>query len=384
MRRSIVFGLVGLVVVGVGAGTAVALTGDDPKTVSLKVDQEQSSVKTRAHTVQGVLSSRKLVVAQHDVIAPAVTTKVRNGTEIVLKRGRLLHLTIDGVERDVWTTAPTVAEALAELGYTSDDFSSVSRDKRLPLSPTEIELRTPKQVRVVHDGRNDSVTTTAATVGQLLTDLRITVNAADRLSVPVSSKVADRSTVRLQRVVTKTLVERHTIGYSTTQRQDASLYRGETKVATAGKAGTSAVTYRMVYVDGKLTGKTQVARTVTASPVTAVVNVGTKARPAPAPAPAPAPSPRPAPSPAPAPVSGGGGLNWDGVAACESGGNWSINTGNGYYGGLQFDISTWLNNGGGAYASRPDLASKAQQISVATALYQKAGSAPWPVCGRYL
>jgi hypothetical protein len=218
----------------------------------------------------------------------------------------------------------------------------------------------------------------------LLTDLRITVNAADRLSVPVSSKVADRSTVRLQRVVTKTLVEQHTIGYSTTQRQDASLYRGETKVATAGKAGTSAVTYRMVYVDGKLTGKTQVARTVTASPVTAVVNVGTKARPAPAPAPAPAPSPRPAPSPAPAPVSGGGGLNWDGVAACESGGNWSINTGNGYYGGLQFDISTWLNNGGGAYASRPDLASKAQQISVATALYQKAGSAPWPVCGRYL
>ena len=239
--------------------------------------------------MQGVLSSRKLLVAQHDVIAPAVTTKIRNGTEIVLKRGRLLHLTIDGVERDVWTTAPTVAEALAELGYSTDDFSSVSRDKRLPLSPTEIELRTPKQVRVVHDGRNDSVTTTAATVRQLLTDLRITVNAADRLSVPVSSKIANGSTIRLQRVVTKTLVEQHTIGYSTTQRQDASMYQGETKVATAGKAGTSAVTYRMVYVDGKLTGKTQVARTVTAAPVTAVVNVGTKARPAPAPAPAPAP-----------------------------------------------------------------------------------------------
>jgi uncharacterized protein YabE (DUF348 family) len=162
VRRSIMFGLVGLVVVGVGAGTAVALTGDDPKTVSLKVDDQQSSVKTRAHTVEGVLSSRKLVVAQHDVIAPAVNTKIRNGTEIVLKRGRLLHLTIDGVERDVWTTAPTVAEALAELGYSTDDFSSVSRDKRLPLSPTDIELRTPKQVRVLHDGRNDSVTTTAA------------------------------------------------------------------------------------------------------------------------------------------------------------------------------------------------------------------------------
>ena len=188
------FGLVGLVVVGVGAGTAVALTGDDPKTVSLKVDQEQSSVKTRAHTVRGspqLAGSWWLPSTTSSL--PRSQRRSATGTEIVLKRGRLLHLTIDGVERDVWTTAPTVAEALAELGYTSDDFSSVSRDKRLPLSPTEIELRTPKQVRVVHDGRNDSVTTTAATVGQLLTDLRITVNAADRLSVPVSSKVANRS-----------------------------------------------------------------------------------------------------------------------------------------------------------------------------------------------
>ena len=383
MRRSIMFGLVGLVVVGVGAGTAVALTGDDPKTVSLKVDDQRSSVKTRAHTVEGVLSSRKLVVAQHDVIAPAVNTKIRNGTEIVLKRGRLLHLTIDGVERDVWTTAPTVAEALAELGYSTDDFSSVSRDKRLPLSPTDIELRTPKQVRVLHDGRNDSVTTTAATVRQLLTDLRITVNAADRLSMPASSKITNGSAIRLQRVVTKTLVEQHTIGYSTVQRQNGSMYQGETKVVTAGKSGTAALTYRMVYVDGKLTGKTQVARSVTAAPVTAVVSVGTKARPAPAPAPAPATAPAPAPAPAP-PASGGGGLNWDGVAACESGGNWSINTGNGYYGGLQFDLGTWQANGGGAYAPRPDLASKSAQIAVATSLYQKAGSAPWPVCGRYL
>lgn len=377
MRRTIMFGLIGLVVVGVGAGTAVALTSDNTKTVSLKVDDELTSVKTSSGTVQGVLDGRKLVVADHDVIAPAVTTKIHNGSEIVLKRGRLLHLTIDGVERDVWTTAPTVAAALAELGYSSDDFSSVSRDKRLPLSPTDIELRTPKRVTVVHDGRTDGVTTTAATVRQLLTDLRITVHPADRLSAPASSRVANGSTIKLQRVVTKTLVEQQAIGYGTTRRSDASLYQGETQVVVAGRAGTAALTYRVVYVDGKLAGKTRVARTVTAAPVTAVVNVGTKARPAPTPTPA-------APTASPPPASGGGGLNWDGVAACESGGNWSINTGNGYYGGLQFDLGTWVNNGGGAYAARPDLATKAQQIAVATALYQKAGSAPWPVCGRYL
>ncbi len=69
--------------------------------------------------------------------------------------------------------------------------------------------------------------------------------------------------------------------------------------------------------------------------------------------------------------------NWDGVAACESGGNWHINTGNGYYGGLQFAASTWSSTGGGDFASRADLASREQQITVANRLYAKAGLGPW-------
>jgi hypothetical protein len=77
-------------------------------------------------------------------------------------------------------------------------------------------------------------------------------------------------------------------------------------------------------------------------------------------------------------------LNWDAVAQCESGGNWSINTGNGFYGGLQFDYGTWLAYGGGSYAPRADLASRDAQIAVATRLYNARGSSPWPVCGQYL
>lgn len=68
---------------------------------------------------------------------------------------------------------------------------------------------------------------------------------------------------------------------------------------------------------------------------------------------------------------------WDQVAQCESGGDWHINTGNGYYGGLQFDISTWLSGGGGQYAPRADLATKAQQIAVANTVYAHRGLRPW-------
>ncbi|MDQ1660374.1 MAG: hypothetical protein QOJ68_354 [Blastococcus sp.] len=76
--------------------------------------------------------------------------------------------------------------------------------------------------------------------------------------------------------------------------------------------------------------------------------------------------------------------DWSGVAQCESGGNWAINTGNGYYGGLQFTTGTWAANGGTAYASRADLASASQQIAVAERVLQTQGVGAWPVCGARL
>ncbi|NEB03241.1 transglycosylase family protein [Streptomyces sp. SID13726] len=72
---------------------------------------------------------------------------------------------------------------------------------------------------------------------------------------------------------------------------------------------------------------------------------------------------------------------WDAVAQCESGGNWSINTGNGYYGGLQFSASTWAAYGGTAYASTADQASKSQQIAVAEKVLASQGKGAWPTCG---
>ncbi len=71
-------------------------------------------------------------------------------------------------------------------------------------------------------------------------------------------------------------------------------------------------------------------------------------------------------------------VNWDAVAACESGGNWAINTGNGYYGGLQFTMGTWHSNGG---AGSPHAASREEQIRVAENVLQSQGIGAWPSCG---
>jgi hypothetical protein len=74
------------------------------------------------------------------------------------------------------------------------------------------------------------------------------------------------------------------------------------------------------------------------------------------------------------------GVNWDAIAECESGGDWHINTGNGYYGGLQFSHSTWIAYGGGAYAENAHLTSRENQIAVASGM----GLSHWPHCGQYV
>ncbi|MFF3495651.1 transglycosylase family protein [Streptomyces sp. NPDC002795] len=75
---------------------------------------------------------------------------------------------------------------------------------------------------------------------------------------------------------------------------------------------------------------------------------------------------------------------WDQVAQCEAGGNWSTNTGNGFYGGLQFSASTWSAHGGDQYASTADQASKAEQIAVGEKVLASQGAGAWPNCGSSL
>jgi hypothetical protein len=105
-------------------------------------------------------------------------------------------------------------------------------------------------------------------------------------------------------------------------------------------------------------------------------------------APAPPTTAAPAPAPAPQPVATGSGYNdpanpaaWDRLAQCESGGNWAANTGNGYYGGIQFSLSSWQAAGG---AGRPDQASRETQIAIGQRLWHQGGWVHWPACSAKL
>jgi len=272
--RSFKYGLYGAVLAGLTAAPVVWNTVD--KSVNLVVDGQARTVQTTAHDVGQVVRAAGFRITGHDLLAPAASTHVKDGSRIVLRRGRLLHLDVDGKRTDVWTTAPTVAEALTQLGYSAGDFLSVSRARRLPLGATDLAIRTPRLITVLHDGRREQVTTTDATVRAVLADLDIPVGPSDRVSVAVDSLPKAGETIRLKRVTKKTLVKTVAVPVPTVRRQDATMRIGSTEVVSPGKKGTARVTYAVVYIDGKLAGQTQLGSVVVARPAPRVLRVGTK------------------------------------------------------------------------------------------------------------
>ncbi|MDQ1741882.1 MAG: resuscitation-promoting factor RpfB [Pseudonocardiales bacterium] len=384
------YGLYGLVMAGVLGGTATWAVAPSSKSVDLKIDGRHQQVSTTGKHVSDVLAAAGVSVDSHDLVAPDLASSIANGATVVVRRGHLLHLMVNGKASDVWVNADSVDEALTQLGYGSQNLVSVSRSTRLdtlaPGAATSLSIASPKRIVIKVDHRSVITTSAARTVADALGNAMVFLAPADRLSAPRGSLVRDNQVITVQRVRYATSVVSVPVGFGRITQSDASRYVGQRAVTTTGRQGVKRVSYRLTYLDGKLASRVLVASKQVSAPVDQVTKVGIRQKPvAPQPAPVvrqPAPAPAPAPVPAPAPPSNG--LNWDAVAACESGGNWHINTGNGFYGGLQFDYGTWLSNGGGAYASRADLATREQQIAVATRLYNARGASPWPVCGQRL
>ena len=340
------------------------------KAVTLSVDGKASTVHAFGSTVGDVLEKQDIAIREHDVVVPAPGTQLADGQKIVVRYGRKLTVTIDGRTQDYWTTATTVAAALQELGIRADSAKlSASRSMALGRQGLVLSVTTPKDVVVRADGKNRTVTSTGATVADVLSELKITKDADDRVNPAPTTAVTAGLKIAVLRVSATQVKATEAVAAPVTRQKDSSLYVGQTKTLKAGSAGAKIVTYKIVKVDGKVESKKAIATQVTQAPVAALVAVGTKAR-----ASTPAPS---------AGNTSGAGINlsnaamWDRIAQCESGGNWSINTGNGYYGGLQFDIRTWLGAGGGDFASRADLASRAEQITVANRVYADRGLSPW-------
>lgn len=357
----------------------VAFVGNN-KTITLNVDGKVSSVQTFGGTVGQVVKSANLELNPADRVSPSVDASVQNGTVINVNKAKEVKVSLDGSEKTVNTTAQDVAGLVTELGVASASSVSAPKDAQLSVAGSYVSISTPKTVSLVADGKVDTATTTAATVGKVLEDAGLVLGANDRSSQPVNAHVVNNMVIKVSRVDTgQTAVATEDVPFETVTSESGELLKGEKEVTQKGAAGKLEKTYKLVLVDGREASRTLVSETVAVQPVPEKVTVGTKPKPVAQAAPAASAPTAGANTGAAAPAMMNEAM-WDKIAQCESTGNWSINTGNGYYGGLQFDIRTWIGAGGGAYAPNASLATKAQQIDIANRVYAQRGLQPWG-CG---
>jgi uncharacterized protein YabE (DUF348 family)/transposase len=354
-RRAVVGAL--LLAVAVAGGLAVAMH----KTLTLSVDGSPMTVSTMKSRVIDVVRENGFTVDNHDELYPAGDQPVHESDTIVLQRGRPLQVSVDGGQSEqAWTTALTVDEALEQLSIRDAAPAAASRFSRVPLAGMALSLVSAKTVHIVDGGVASDRRLAAPNVGLLLAAAGAPLEQGDKVVPPASTPVTGGMKIVVTRIRMLDVTARIPLPPQVYRIQDPTMNMSRHFVEIPGITGMQDVTFAVSTVNGVETGRWPVKNEIVAPARPSVLRVGAK------------------PGTYVPPVRNG--ATWDALSACESGGNWAINTGNGFYGGVQFNQSTWERHGGLRYAPRADLATREEQIAIAEVTRARQGWGAWPVC----
>jgi uncharacterized protein YabE (DUF348 family) len=335
------------------------------KTVTLTVDGKSTTVSTMKSHVIDVVQENGFEVGERDDLFPAANEPVAQSETIVLRRSRPLQISLDGRDsREVWTTASTVQGALAQLSMTDTAPAAASRGSRVPLEGMSLPVVGARTAQIDDGGVVRTVRVAAANVAGFLEAAGAPLQQSDTVVPAANSPVSDGMQIQVTRVRVTKSTERVPLVPVNEVVQDVTMNMSRQVVDDPGTPGVQDVTFAVATVNGVETGRLPVANVVIVPAVNGKIRVGAK------------------PGTEVPEVSQG--ETWNALSRCEAGGNWAINTGNGFYGGVQFDQNTWERNGGLRYAQRADLASREEQIAIAEVTRARQGWGAWPTCSGRL
>ena len=361
---------------GLGAAAVIAvgaLAATSGSAAEVLADGELHEVRVKKDaTVADALAAAEIALAAADDVQPAPDAEVVPDLRIVVTRAITVDVVVDD-EDPVTVTAPVASvdgvvrlaglEALRDEGAVATPaWHDLVEDGDV------ITIQRPVEVSLEVDGDEVTVITLAAQVEHLLKLQDVELGPDDLVTPAVWAPLRSDQTITVQRVEYVEDIEEIVLDHDEVRKNTSSLDRGRTRVDQEGRDGLRLDVYEVTLVDGEETDRELVDSEVVTKPRDRVVLVGTRV-------------PPPPPVRAASGTSTGGSSVWDRLAQCESSGNWQANTGNGYYGGLQFLPATWRSVGG---SGLPHQASKAEQIHRAQILQQRSGWGQWPACSRRL
>ena len=345
----------------VGGGLAVV----NKKDVTIDVNGQQMDLVTMSNSVEGALKQAGIKIGPDDLIVPSPSERLTRTESIKVRSAKSVAVVVDGQEKTIKSTALTVDELVSEIGseiggVNEGDLLSKGRDTVIPADGMKLDITRPKVVSI-NDGGDVTYTQMAASnVGDLLRRRNINLNPEDVVTPSITSPVKAGMDVRIDRVRTDQVRETVPFEAPANYKDDATAFEGDEVVEEAGTPGSKEVKRSIRIVNGKEESNTVISEKEVTPAKPATIKRGTKAK-----------------SSAPSVANGS---VWDSLAQCEAGGNWAINTGNGFSGGLQFTPSTWLAYGGGQCARQAHLAARDKPIAVASKLQARRGWGQWPAC----
>ncbi|KHO29754.1 resuscitation-promoting factor [Corynebacterium minutissimum] len=335
------------------------------KDVTLDINGETTTLATFAGGVNSALEAAGVDVAGDDLVYPALSEELADGDSITVRTAKPVAVTIDGVETQLSSTDLTISDLLGGLdgivpGAAVTSGSKTVEDDEVVTEGMNIEVVSPKIVKVSDAGSVSYASIAAKTVEDALEARGITVDKDDRVSPALDTPVTAGMSITVDRVEVSEEEKTEDFDAPADYFDDPELEEGSEEVREEGTPGSRTVTRKIVKVNGKEESNDVIKEDVHTEPVAARIARGTKPK-----------------STAPAVAEGS---VWDALAQCEATGNWSINTGNGFSGGLQFTPSTWAAFGGNEYAPQAWQATREQQIAVAQKVQAAQGWGAWPAC----
>lgn len=247
------------------------------KTVTLTVDGIAMRVTTMKSRVIDIVQENGFTIDERDDLYPAADVQVRDAANIVLRRSRPLQISLDGHgSKQVWTTASTVDEALAQLAMTDTAPAAASRGSRVPLAGMALPVVSAKTVQINDGGAVRTVHMPAPNVGALLSAVGAPLQESDQAVPSATAPIVDGMQIQVTRNRIQQVTERIPLPPNSRRVEDPDMNMSRQVVEDAGSPGTQDVTFAVATVNGIETGRLPIANTVIAPARDAVVRVGTK------------------------------------------------------------------------------------------------------------
>ena len=335
----------------IGGVTAAATKKD----IIVDVNGEQMSLVTMSGTVEAVLAQAGVELGDQDIVSPSLDSSISDEDTVTVRTAKQVALVVEGQTQTVTTTAISVEDLLQEVGgITGADAVDADLSEAIPESGLKVSVTKPKIISINDGGKVTYVSLAAQNVQEALELRDIELGAQDRINVPLDEQLKNNAAIQIDRVDNTEVTETVPFDAEPTYVDDPEAPAGDETVVEEGTPGTKEVTRTVTTVNGQEESSTVINEVELTAAKPATISRGTKTVAA--------------------------NSVWDQLAQCEAGGNWAINTGNGFSGGLQFHPQTWLAYGGGAFSGEASGATREQQISIAEKVQAAQGWGAWPAC----